>query len=180
MCRLRADHDAIRRRLAGRGGPAAPLEQVLRDADALDAAAFADLCVDTTGRSVAEVVARVRDHLDDWPPPAAHRPSAAAEPEAPAATAADGPVLWLCGPRGVGKSTIGFALYPRVLRETGTTAAYLDLDQLGRCHPAPADDPGNHRLKARNLAAVWRTYRAAGARCLTVVGPVEDDRALAP
>ena len=34
-------------------------------------------------------------------------------------------------------------------------------------------------MKARNLAALWRTYRAAGAQCLTVVGPVEDEAAVA-
>ncbi len=37
------------------------------------------------------------------------------------------------------------------------------------------DDPANHRVKVRNLAAVWRTYRAAGAQCLIMSGPVEDE-----
>jgi chloramphenicol 3-O-phosphotransferase len=60
----------------------------------------------------------------------------------------------------------------------GHTAAYVDLDQIGFRGPAPADDPGGHRLKARNLAAIWHTYRAAGAECLIVVGPVENETAL--
>lgn len=34
------------------------------------------------------------------------------------------PVLWLCGPAGVGKSTIGFELYLRTLR-CGLTAGYV-------------------------------------------------------
>jgi hypothetical protein len=34
----------------------------------------------------------------------------------------------------------------------------------------PADDPVSHHVKAQNLAAVWPTYRAAGARCLIAVG----------
>jgi hypothetical protein len=60
------------------------------------------------------------------------------------------------------------------LRGNGLTAAYLDLDQVGFCWPAPAADPGNHRVKARNLAAIWANFRAAGAQCLVAVGPVED------
>ncbi|MGW2643107.1 hypothetical protein [Streptomyces sp. NPDC001348] len=67
-----------------------------------------------------------------------------------------------CGANGVGKSTVGFEVCQRVLG-AGATAAYLDLDQLGFCRPVP-DDPANHRVKVRNLAAVWRTYRAAGHR----------------
>jgi hypothetical protein len=43
----------------------------------------------------------------------------------------------------------------------------------------PADDPGGHRLKARNLADLWRAYHAAGARRLVLSGPVPDDRAAA-
>jgi hypothetical protein len=100
-----------------------------------------------------------------------------AEPDRDPA-AADGPVLWLCGATGVGKSTVGFEVYQRA-RRAGLTAAYIDLDQLGFCRPGPADDPGNHRVKALNLAAVWRTYRAAGAQCLTMVGPVENQVAVA-
>ena len=80
----------------------------------------------------------------------------------------------LCGPAGVGKSAVGFEVYQRRLR-AGSAAAYIDLDQIGFVHPAPAGDPGNHRVKARNLAAVWQTYRAAGAQCLVAVGPVGND-----
>jgi hypothetical protein len=51
------------------------------------------------------------------------------------------------------------------------TASFVDLDQLGFHRPSPGGDPGNHRLKAANLAAVWRSYRASGAACLIAVGP---------
>jgi hypothetical protein len=103
--------------------------------------------------------------------------SQAAKPDSDAA-AADGPVLWLCGATGAGKSTVGFELYLRTVR-AGLSTAYIDLDQVGFCYPAPADDPGNHRVKARKLAALWRTFRAAGTRCLTMVGPVENHAAVA-
>ncbi|MBW4721420.1 hypothetical protein [Saccharothrix obliqua] len=56
--------------------------------------------------------------------------------------------LWLIGPSGVGKTTAGWLLHRR------WAAAYVDTDQLGLCYPTPPDDPGNHRLKAANLAAL--------------------------
>jgi hypothetical protein len=84
-----------------------------------------------------------------------------------------GPVLWLCGATGVGKSTVGFQVYLTVLR-AGWPTAYVDLDQVGLCGPIPAD----HQLKAGNLAAMWRTYREAGAQALVIVGPVEDHSAV--
>ncbi|AIV32403.1 hypothetical protein NI25_01750 [Streptomyces sp. CCM_MD2014] len=184
VCLLRADREVLRQRFTGRGGPAGLVEELLREADALDAATFADTCVDTSDLPVNEVARHVEERTGGWPASALGRSCDVAEPSV--VTAAGGnsalsqtepsaelPVLWLCGVTGVGKSTVGFQVYQRVLG-TGATAAYLDLDQLGFCRPAP-DDPGNHRVKARNLAAVWRSYRAAGARCLIMSGPVEDE-----
>ena len=81
------------------------------------------------------------------------------------------PFLWLCGPPGVGKSSVGYAIFQLVYR-SGVKVAYVDLDQVGLCYPSPADDPHNHRVKAQNLGVVWPTYQAAGARCLIAVGAV--------
>ncbi|MFE1585048.1 AAA family ATPase [Streptomyces sp. NPDC058737] len=183
VCRLRADREVLRQRFTGRGGPAGLVEELLREADALDASTFADTCVDTSDLPVNEVARQVGERTDGWPASALGRSGDVAEPSVVTAAgrnsalaqtepSADLPVLWLCGVTGVGKSTVGFQVYQRVLG-AGATAAYLDLDQLGFCRPAP-DDPANHRVKARNLAAVWRTYRAAGAQCLIMSGPVED------
>jgi adenylylsulfate kinase-like enzyme len=83
------------------------------------------------------------------------------------------PVLWLCGPSGVGKSSVGFELFHQ-LSSAGTATAYVDLDQLGLCRPAPDGDPRNNRVKARNLGEVWAGFRAAGAQCLVVSGIVDD------
>jgi len=174
VCRLRTGRDELRQRFVGRGDSADLVESVLRDAEDMDASGFADVCVDTSGLPVAEVARLVRERTGGWPllaPPGAPRE---AEPDG---VATDGPVLWVCGATAVGKSTVGFGVYQTALR-AGQMAAFVDLGQIGFFHPAPADDPGNHRLKARNLAAVWRTYRAAGARSLTVVGPVEDEAAV--
>ncbi|MEW2398039.1 hypothetical protein [Streptomyces sp. NPDC046862] len=184
VCRLRADREALRQRFTGRGGPAELVDEVLREADALDASTFADACVDTSGLPVNEAARRVGERTGGWPASALDRSADALGPSAVTAVgrspataqaepSADLPVLWLCGATGVGKSTVGFEVYQRVLG-AGATAAYLDLDQLGFCRPVP-DDPAHHRVKARNLAAVWRTYRAAGAQCLIMSGPVEDE-----
>lgn len=54
------------------------------------------------------------------------------------------PVLWLCGPVGVGKTTVGWEIYSQMIA-SGVEAAYLDIDQLGICYPEPASDPGRHR-----------------------------------
>jgi len=83
------------------------------------------------------------------------------------------PVLWLCGPSGVGKTSVGFELFDQ-LSKAGTVTAYVDLDQLGLCRPAPEDDPNNNRVKARNLGQVWSGFRAAGAQCLVVSGIVDE------
>jgi adenylylsulfate kinase-like enzyme len=174
VCRLRAGRGELTQRFLGRGGQAGLLEEVLSEADALDASGFAEVCVDTSGLSAAEATRLVRERLAGWPAlTGPGRPYEAGPAGGPAATA-DGPVLMLCGPAGVGKSTVGFEVYQRRLR-AGSAAAYIDLDQIGFVRPAPAGDPGNHLVKARNLAAMWQTYRAAGAQCLVAVGPVGDD-----
>ncbi|MCK2241522.1 MULTISPECIES: AAA family ATPase [unclassified Crossiella] len=79
------------------------------------------------------------------------------------------PVLWLCGPSGVGKSTVGWEIHTQ-LPGTG----YVDTDQLGLCSPVPADDPANHRIKAANLAAMLPAYRTVGREGLIVSGILEN------
>jgi hypothetical protein len=149
---------------------------VLSEADAMDASDFADVCVDTSGLPVAEVTRLVRERIGGWPilagPSRPHQSGA----DDSLAAAAGGSVLMLCGAAGVGKSTIGFEVYLRTLR-AGSTAAYIDLDQIGFCRTGADDGTGGHRLKARNLAAMWHTYRAAGAQRLIATGPVGSEAA---
>jgi len=188
VCRLRTDPDEVVRRLAGtdqRGGsPGAIMRQVREERDRMDASGFADVCVDTTGVPAAEVTRFVRDSCGDWPgfrevagePPGAV-PAGAAGQGGGEAEGPGGRVLLLCGPVGVGKSTIGFQLYLRCLR-AGLTAGYIDLDQIGFLTPPAEGDPRSHRLKADNLAAIWQTYHAAGARHLVMTGPIENHATL--
>lgn len=72
---------------------------------------------------------------------------------------------------GCWESTVGWNIQDEV-RRSGIRVAFVDLEQIGFLSPAPADDAGNHRLKAQNLAAMWATYSAEGARCMVVVGSI--------
>jgi adenylylsulfate kinase-like enzyme len=82
------------------------------------------------------------------------------------------PVLWVCGPPGVGKTVVGWEIYSGLV-DAGIQTGYVDIDQLGMCYPEPVSDPGRHRMKARNLGRVVAGYQAAGARCVVVSGVVD-------
>lgn len=155
--RLRADGEEIARRYRARTGGEDGLTETLKEAVEYDASEYADFVIDTTGVDVPEVVRGVRER---WRPVLTE----SVRVEESVGDGA-GPVMWLCGATGVGKSTVGFPLFLDVVRG-GVPAAYLDLDQLGFCGPFSGD-----RVKAANLAAVWANFRAAGARALVVVGP---------
>jgi hypothetical protein len=182
FCRLSIDRDDLRTRLVERGSDGGMLEEAMQEAETLDRSEFADLCVDTSGMSVPDVARRLREEAGGWPVLVEQTVAVgnAADASAPKADTIDippGPILWLCGATGVGKSTIGFQIFQQVMR-AGVAAAYVDLEQVGFLRPAPADDPGNHRVKVRNLSAIWQTFRASGARCLIVVGSVDDHDAV--
>ncbi|MDR2985127.1 MAG: AAA family ATPase, partial [Nocardiopsaceae bacterium] len=149
-----------------------------------DHSSFADACVDTTGVAPGDVAALVRDACKSWPAfSSTHARAGARRTELPraggdgagasAAAEADGEVLLIAGPTGVGKSTIGFKVYINCING-GLGAGYVDLEQIGFIRPAPRDAEQCHRLRARNLAAIWRNYRAAGATHLVATGPIED------
>jgi hypothetical protein len=81
------------------------------------------------------------------------------------------PVLWLVGSIGTGKSDTSFHVFSRLFR-TGTPVARLDLDDVGMCHPAPADDPENHRVKSEAMGAAWSVFEQHGATCFVISGGV--------
>lgn len=109
---------------------------------------------------MAEPIAPTPAH---FPPPSS---SPTPSPPPPPAS-----IVWLNGPRAVGKSTIGYHLFTR-LNRTVAKSAYVDLAQISFCHPTPADDPHHHRLKATTLAAMWQNFRTAGAHHLIVTGTI--------
>jgi adenylylsulfate kinase-like enzyme len=162
LYRLRAEPGELTRRLAARGASSPVIDVALREAEILDRTRFADAVLDTTERSIGQVVEEIAARLGRWPA-GDSQPSTAGE-RAPV----PGPALFLWGAQGVGKSTVGFRAYLDLLR-SGVAAAYVDVDQIGFCGTGPSD----HRLRARNLAAVWGRCRAAGAEALIAVGPVD-------
>ena len=156
--RLRADPDDLHRRMTRRGRPADELAELVAYADQLDR--VPGLGLDTTGLDVPEVVDRVRSLIGAWPTPVA-RGGTLDRCDRP------GRVIWVCGPAAVGKSQVGWWAYQQLRNELQRTA-FIDLDQVGFRRPATA---GNHRLKAANMASLWRTYAGEGARNLVIVGP---------
>jgi hypothetical protein len=80
-------------------------------------------------------------------------------------------VLWLLGPSGVGKSTVGWHVYRSLDR-----ASYVDTDQLGLCFPAPADDPENHVVKSSALGALWPEYEGSPLVVSGFLNTVEEAR----
>ena len=182
-CRLRAEPDEVVRRFTERNGPSDDVLQDIRDeAAALEQSTFADACVETTRVRAHEVAGLIRAACSSWPGfsgelAAADFPAIEAAAASGVRTRADGQVMLICGPAGVGKSTVGFQLFVSCLN-AGLAASYVDLDQIGFVRPPHPGDADSHRLKARNLAAIWQNYQGAGATHLIATGPVNNATAL--
>ncbi|MFC4014258.1 adenylyl-sulfate kinase [Nonomuraea purpurea] len=80
------------------------------------------------------------------------------------------PLLWLSGPTGVGKSTVGWEVFEQLSR-SGVKTAFVDADQISLCHPMP--EGMTHRIRARSLAAMWPHFRQEGVQCLILAGFVD-------
>ncbi|HEY3707775.1 MAG TPA: adenylyl-sulfate kinase [Amycolatopsis sp.] len=177
LCLLTAEEDELRKRFLGRGRLTHLVDAAVQVSAELERTSFPDLRVETDGRSVAELAGLI---LDTVTVPARDFVSTASvqSPSGHAARAGTVPTLWLTGPRGVGKSAVGWQVFTTIAG-AGSTVAFADLDQLGFVRPEPAGDPGNHRTKARNLAAIWPTFRTEGAEYLVLVGDVGEHGDLA-
>jgi adenylylsulfate kinase-like enzyme len=182
ICLLRARGDEIERRLTGKHSqwhdPGA-VDRMLRmtrdEVRLMDQSSFADASVDTTGVPAGEVAALVRAACADWPGFTGDLPGDGGGGPVPAGPypPATGRVTLVAGPAGVGKSTIAFRFYMNCLK-AGLTAGYVDLRQIGFLRSPGEGDPDNQRLKARNLAAIWRNCQAAGATHLVAPGIIDD------
>ena len=75
-------------------------------------------------------------------------------------------VLVISGPAGVGKSTTAFEVSNQ-LQAAGVDHVLIDTDELDRIYPVP-DDLSD--VTECNLAAMWATFAARGARRLILVG----------
>lgn len=162
VVRLTADPGEVARRYLNRPYRHGPIEEVLREAAMLDDTGFADVTVDSTTLTIEETVERVRRNLPNW------RREQCGQVNGPGSV--PGQILWLCGPKAVGKSTVGWEAFQAVKR-SGAVAAFADLQQLGFLQPTETVEQA--KLAARNAAALWPNFRAVGADCLIIVGGAE-------
>jgi 8-oxo-dGTP pyrophosphatase MutT (NUDIX family) len=81
------------------------------------------------------------------------------------------PLLVITGPVGVGTFAVAAEVSDR-LDAAGVAHALVDVDALRWCYLRPSADPYRVGLAMRNLAAVWDTFRAAGATGLVLADVV--------
>lgn len=78
-------------------------------------------------------------------------------------------IVRLAGTPGSGKTTAGW-LMARADAVAGLPVAFIDMDQLGMCYPAPEGDADRWMLKERALRRIAPTYEKVGAARLIVAG----------
>jgi hypothetical protein len=83
----------------------------------------------------------------------------------------------ITGTVGAGKSTTADKIGD-ALQAQGVPHAVIDLDEIRRFWPTPADDPFGFEVELRNLRPLAANYVASGARRLVLAGVCEtrDDR----
>jgi len=79
------------------------------------------------------------------------------------------PWLWLYGPPGVGKSATGFAVFEQLVAR-GERVAFVELDQIGMCMPAPVE--ARSAAKADNLLGMLDNFAAAEASGVIACGDI--------
>jgi predicted kinase len=84
--------------------------------------------------------------------------------------------ILLTGAAGVGRTTVAQAA-GRLLTAAGCVTAVVDTDMLAQFGPPPRTGPASggfyDRLKCANLAALWATFKAAGARFVVVAAVID-------
>lgn len=165
--RLRADPESLRARLDARPGAPPDADAAAAEATALDQSSFADVTIETSGLDVDTVVDRIEEQVGDWSRRLGSEQASLPGHDERFHGGRGGAVVFLTGPTGVGKSTIGFSTFLQFLH-AGTTAGFVDVDQLCFAGSRSSD----HELRARNLDEVWLNFRDSGADVLVAVGPI--------
>ncbi|WP_165362662.1 adenylyl-sulfate kinase [Promicromonospora panici] len=162
MVGLTAESELLRERLVARGLPSAEVAAQVGEAGAeVPEPADGGLVLDTSAAAVPDLVDRL---VDAWPPSAGVL--AAGSPPDP--EPADGEILWLTGPRCVGKSTVGWDAVMSQWQSARRTG-FADVGQLSF-----ADDAEGGTLGVEQTAALWRTFAADGAQRMVLVGALPD------
>lgn len=86
--------------------------------------------------------------------------------------------LLVIGPVGSGKTTTLHEI-EAILDQAGTPNAIVDLDWLAWATPAPTSTATVHELLVANLAAVWRTFHAAGIEHIALARMLSDPSEIA-
>jgi hypothetical protein len=166
LVRLTCTAETLTRRYLDRGSPLDRLDESLGIAAMLDRAGIG-LPIETTAMSPAGVVDALEALIP--PPGTDERPGpthvVAPPPPRPCPT-----VLLLTGATAVGKSTVGWHAF-QALAGSGTTAAFVDIDQLTFLRPGPCP-----ALPIANLVGVITGFRSVGADVVVAVaraGPGE-------
>ena len=170
LCRLRADRNTLTARLANRGQNSDQIDAALLESDLLDQRGFSHPCIDTSGLTVSDTLQAVTEATGDWPGSGRVQRTSSGFPPFPDTP---GSILWLCGTTAVGKSAVGWHIFDRI-RKSGTRAAFVDLEQIGFYRSSPDPVPDRHRIKAHNLAGMWRVFHQSQAEYLVVVGQVNE------
>jgi ribosomal protein S18 acetylase RimI-like enzyme/adenylylsulfate kinase-like enzyme len=163
---LDLEQGMLRTRLETMAWSPGAIEEAIQYAEEVAASSFAELTLDVTGLSIAEVA----ELLLAVPPGAGHRSNSNASQEGPI-PGEPRPVLWVTGPRAIGKSTVGWEILQRPV-QAGVRTLFLDLRQLGFLVPAPDGDPENHAIRAANLGAI---VASSDARAVVTNGPIESE-----
>jgi adenylylsulfate kinase len=87
------------------------------------------------------------------------------------------PTVLISGTIGSGKTTVAAEL-GHLLEERGIASALIDLDWLSWVHLGPDFDRLDE-LMAKNLAAVWPNFLAAGVRVVVLTRSIERESTLA-
>ena len=83
--------------------------------------------------------------------------------------------IFLNGSYGVGKTSVLDHLGDR-FAAAGLPFALFDVDWFHRSWPVAPDDPGNIRIEADNMRAVWNNYQRSGRRTPIIAGVIETDQ----
>ncbi len=165
FCHLTVDELTLRDRLKARSWPDDAGDASMAGMRALSMAAGIDAILETSGRTVTEVVSDVRPLLRLLP-------RAAEVPDCPV-PGSNLPMSVVCGPRCVGKSSVSWSMFTDSV-SGGTRTGYVDLEQISFLHPI-----GNAtwKVKAHNLFRMVRAFEAQGAKRVIVNGLVDKQTA---
>ncbi|GAA1305508.1 hypothetical protein GCM10009610_17150 [Pseudonocardia xinjiangensis] len=158
LVRLVCERDELRRRFLGRGSPAGLLEQLMILAEQLDRTDFG-ASFDTTGQRPDETVDELLNQFDVETDEAPVQEMKQSDME----PASGGSVLVVTGATATGKSTACWQVLHDLWKE-GVSAAFVDIGQLRFSHPNPPVE-----VTAARTAALWNSYKRAGAQVLIAV-----------